>query len=155
MQRIRKAIERLDLRGEVANQKRIIEELGKDENGDLARGKIISLLKRGTGIHWRTEKGMHNATLYYPISVFQFSEPIDRENWKTDCSSIPTLPGHGEQKLCSELPPQINTGFTSFPQFSKAPGKQGYSEFQTTGDTGKLSLAPITITEEDLQEVSS
>ena len=120
MQRIKEAIERIGKRQEVANQKRIIEELQKDDEVELSQQKIRGLLKRGTGVHWKAEKGLHNATIYTPIPVFQFSGPIYSQ--KTE-KLIPADSDHlvkKESRTTGGTPQDIiKAEFVGFSQFSK------------------------------------
>lgn len=41
--------------------------------------KIISLLKKGIGHYWTTEKGLHNSTIYRPIQCGSMAPPIESE----------------------------------------------------------------------------
>ncbi|MCE1226867.1 MAG: AAA family ATPase [Geobacteraceae bacterium] len=41
--------------------------------------KIISLLKKGIGHYWTTEKGLHNSTIYRPIQCGSVAPPIESE----------------------------------------------------------------------------
>lgn len=73
---IKLAMQRLDLKGTIINQKSLLDEL----SGKIPQKKVCSLLMTGTGIHWKAEKGSHNANIYTPIeegnSVPQFRTPI-------------------------------------------------------------------------------
>ncbi|MGE0156170.1 MAG: AAA family ATPase [Geobacter sp.] len=63
-----------------AKQSEIVKK-ASEIHGDTFGGekKIISLLKKGIGRYWTTEKGSHNSTIYRPIQCGSVAPPIESE----------------------------------------------------------------------------
>lgn len=116
--------------------KRASEDGGYDFGGDK---KIISLLKKGIGRFWTSEKGLHNSIIYRPIQFGSLADPIGSEklpNWNNSvktatCSS--TIE-NTSAKLPNREKPSV--------QFGKTAEKQTYSNHPSTiEDAEFVSLA--------------
>lgn len=100
------------------NQSGIINQIGAVASKD----KLKRLLKHNEGRLWTVKKGEHNAKIYSPISVIQFSSPIGANNWITenplaDDREKQTFDNNGQSPISIEL--------AGYSDDSQQHGKQG------------------------------
>lgn len=84
------------------------------------KNKIRSLLKNNDGVAWRSEKGLKNATHYYPISVCQFSVPLRAEK-QENRNQLAGTEGKTEKEASNQSP--ANTEFACFSAMSGQTGQ--------------------------------
>lgn len=141
MQTIADSIQAIHDRGEVANQKRILDELA----GEIPKHKVFGILKRGEGVFWTTEKGLRGALLYTPKRPFQDSNPIYSWNsGKVEPANQARPAPDGQPPLDSQAQATGNANHSTFPDHSNSPENVGISEHET-----------IVLTEADFEEVES
>lgn len=99
----------------VAKQSEVVKRATEEGSYDFgSEKKIISLLKKGTGRFWTTEKGLHNSTIYHPIQFGSLAGLYRGEKLPNRNLGTPQLGKEGEKIAISySQQTTINTEFGS------------------------------------------